>query len=177
MRVSPPTRVEALPLSQLDGGQLVAAMDQYAGGGAALSSFDEQLLRQIQLCLDDGSPDPKYLLIGPENPAAFFFGSDFCREAIGTSGLPDQNFIDPLHARYAEVSWTRKPALDYIKGKCADWYVHYKRLILPVETNSNYCFACFLKPERMVRDRPSEPRLLQLETSIPASNHLPSPAG
>lgn len=117
------TIIEKRPLSRIGKNVLSAAWYDYRQGGPVLSSFGDALLRQVQLTIDDGSEKPKFLYIGPENIAAQFYGKDFCHKAIGSGGLPDREFDDPLNWVHGEVAWTRETSLDHIIGQCAGFYI------------------------------------------------------
>ncbi len=152
---------------------LQAALDRYHAHGPSLEAFNTpEFSRNISLSLDDGAVDPAFLYIGPDHIASRIFGERFRKTAIGVHGLPDRQFNDTVNDRYYEVSWTRNPGVDFVRGTCGDYRVDYMRLVLPVEDDKRKMFANFISVERMARVQSTPCGIVRLESRLQTDNRF-----
>jgi hypothetical protein len=98
---------------------------------------------------DTGTPKVFYVCRG--HLGHRLYGNDFLLDSIGTPGVPDPSFREPVRLRYLEALWTGKPTFDRVVGRCTDFWVEYQRLVLPLEKEF---IASILHAERIFRVQP-----------------------
>ncbi len=147
------TRVKARSLETECDGFLQAAHQRFQISGGHVDGFmDRTFSPFIQVLYDDGEPIPSYVYVGPRGLMTRFYGQSAVDGAPGTRGLPDRKFGRSCAGRYAEVRWTRAPALDRVSGKTQGLWVEYDRLILPCTLGGRMpTFVVFLHLQRTLR--------------------------